>query len=666
MSITIIDNIKDPSPKWLYEPVPSFRTSYEQDKYWDTQYQRWSEGYAGLTGPHYFYLQECHLKDIYGEVFRPHWRDVDDYIFGIVDECRKNSEGLLLYKRREVGATSIFGGGLPFWFMRMYPGATINLTSKDQEGLHKMFGDKVMTTYQKINPLIMNPEPDKKNFTKQSLYLRIALKKKGLDGLADLRYSDLNLKETSEKPDSPNNFSGSRAIYTYVDEAPLHKRIKLFMKSVESTLRKGTERKGFFAMAGTVEEALKGEELASFYQLIKDSKFFNIRSVLVPAWMGLDQFTVNGHSNEKLGMQWIESEIERLSKAEDQSFLMAFKRNYPRDESDIFDFGQGGMFEEDVAEKMNLVYKKLVESGEKDISYKLVDIGNSVEASPSATGNFFIGEMPKPGIQYFQCIDGIATGTESGHEKGSSVASVIFKGYDPLGGSYSPVCVYYERPKTIEASYINMETQFKFYNKFDGFKVGKAFYYETNAATGDHFATYLRKAGLIQYAAKRSDLSGKGYIDTKKLGQAVTIQVRDWQIRQANIFLRKYVGNIRMKMFLNALMVPGEENSDIRDAFFMFMIAVPNFDQPIKKEEGRKYRTIMQLVDSPNGKKWVEKKVPLSGGKTDSSLDNIRIQQFIDQMALKYGPNAYNHKMDKQEKLVYDELLSKSRRHGNF
>ena len=664
MSLTIIDNIEPPSPRWVYEPVPTFRTTLEEDRYWDEQYRRWSEGHLGLTGPHYFYLQECHLKDIYGDIFRPKWRDVDDFIFGVVDECRANLEGLLLYKRREVGATSVFAGGLPFWYMRMYPGATINMTSKDQEGLHKMFGDKVMTTYDRINEILMNPVPDKKNFTKQSLYLRIALKKLEADGKIGLRYSDLNLKETSERPDSPNNFSGSRAIYTYVDEAPLHKRIKLLLKSIEATMKKGTERKGFFAMAGTVEESLQGAELASFHQLIKDSKFFNIRSVLVPAWMGLDQFMVNGHSDEKKGMEWIESEHERLAKAEDQSFLRAFKRNYPRNEEDIFDLGQGGMFEDDVADILNEVYRKLMEGPEKDIAYKMVPVGEEVVATPNATGSFFIYEMPKPGVQYFSCIDGVATGTESGAEEGSKVACVIFKGFDPMGGSFSPVCVYYERPKTIEGSYICIENQFRFYNKFDGFKQHHGFYYETNAATGDHFATFLRKANLFQYAAKRSDLSGKGYMDTKKYGQAVTIQVRDWQVRQANIFLRKYASNIKMKVFIRALMESPDVNSDIRDAFFMFMIAIPNFDKPVAKKQERKYRSIPQLVDTPNGKMWVERKVLVSG--TEQAIDNIRVQQFIDQMTLKYGSNAYNHKMSTAEREIYDELLGSSRRHGNF
>ena len=33
MAITIIDKVKDPTPKWTYKPKPSFRTELEKVKY---------------------------------------------------------------------------------------------------------------------------------------------------------------------------------------------------------------------------------------------------------------------------------------------------------------------------------------------------------------------------------------------------------------------------------------------------------------------------------------------------------------------------------------------------------------------------------------------------------------------------------------------------------
>ena len=77
MPIQIIDKTKPPAPLYVRVPTPTFTTTYESDKYWDEQRRRWIEGYSGLTGLHYFYLQEWHLKLIDGSTLRPQFRDTD-------------------------------------------------------------------------------------------------------------------------------------------------------------------------------------------------------------------------------------------------------------------------------------------------------------------------------------------------------------------------------------------------------------------------------------------------------------------------------------------------------------------------------------------------------------------------------------------------------------
>ena len=57
---------------------------------------------------------------------------------------------------------------------------------------------------------------------------------------------------------------------------------------------------------------------------------------------------------------------------------------------------------------------------------------------------------------YYQAIDGIGTGKRDGAEDGSWIASIIFKGYDPDGGSFMPVGIYFERPNTIEQGFNSM------------------------------------------------------------------------------------------------------------------------------------------------------------------------------------------------------------------
>jgi len=233
-----------PPPKWVYEPVPDFASmkhpKLEEDNYWEEQNRRWIEGYAGLTGAHYFYLQECFLNDIDGNVFRPAWRDVDELMFQWVDECMESGQSLLVYKRREVGATSVFAN-LPYWFMKVYPGCRIGLTSgKGNDGINGMFNDKVLFSYNRFNPVVFNTKPVQMNNTKNVTSLEVSLKVWNENiSTEELRTSVLFCKETSEKPDSPTNLSGRRYKYVYVDEGPLHNRVEDFLGSIFPAISKG-------------------------------------------------------------------------------------------------------------------------------------------------------------------------------------------------------------------------------------------------------------------------------------------------------------------------------------------------------------------------------------------------------------------------------------------
>ncbi len=177
-------------------------------------------------------------------------------------------------------------------------------------------------------------------------------------------------------------------------------------------------------------------------------------------------------------------------------------------------------------------------------------------------------------------MDGVATGTEFGSEDGSSVAGVIVKSYDNNGLVYAPVAIYCERPKTVEQSYYALIALLKYYNQFGGFKSIGA---EGNAGTTDHFASFLTKHGLDKFIMSRRDLSGKGNSNTKKSFQYRTIEVKNFQYRAANIFLRKYISNIRMLSLLEDMMKSINENADRLDGWLMFFVVAEDYDKEIVK-----------------------------------------------------------------------------------
>ena len=227
-------------------------------------------------------MQECFLNDIDGNVFRPAWRDVDELMFKWVDECMDSGQSLLVYKRREVGATSVFAN-LPYWFMKVYPGCRIGLTSgKGNDGINGMFNDKVLFSYNRFNPIVFNTKPVQMNNTKNVTSLEVSLKVWNENiSTEELRTSVLFCKETSEKPDSPTNLSGRRYKYVYVDEGPLHSRVEDFLGSIFPAISKGIDRTGLLVIAGTVEPKLTPNQVAAFYELIERSKNLNVRSEMV-------------------------------------------------------------------------------------------------------------------------------------------------------------------------------------------------------------------------------------------------------------------------------------------------------------------------------------------------------------------------------------------------
>jgi hypothetical protein len=666
----LIDIFNPPPPKMAHIPQPNFKLDkhpqLSEDRYWDIEQQRWVEGYWNergefISGSLYYYIQNAWLNNNDGEVFHPKWRDTDELMDMWAFECLRDERSLLVYKKRDCGATSYFGN-LPFYFMRTFPGCKIGITGKDQRNINAMFNDKILFTYNRFNPKVLNTIPVQLNNTTQKSALTVSLKVFDEDTQqTDTRTSIILTSETSEKPDSPNNLSGNRFKYVYVDEAALHKKIEPFLGSIFPALNRGHKRTGLLVMAGTIEPNLTSAEVSKFYELIQKTKNLNVRSEMVPVWLGL--FEKNGYSNEAAGLLWYEHNVKKFEDAGDNAGKRAFKMQYPRNQQDIFEFSQGGMLEDDVNDILVATQKKLIDEGCPEAPYKLIPSGTGFEATPDTKsrpkddqgnyleGGFWIIEPPKQGLIYYVAIDGISTGKQDGEEKGSWMASMIYKGFDPSGGDYEPVGFYFERPKTVELGYIYTINLFKFYNKFGGVK---EINFETAAATGSHFATFLEKEGLIKYAMKRKDLSGLGYSNKNKLGTPVNEDTLEWQIRQANMFLRKYGRNIRSKLLIQHLLKPANENADLRSAFFNFMTCIPNFEKKVEKKIAPREISRVVVVRNADGSTSYKTEKRVVQNRHEEEVGEF--EAYINQLKAKYGEAYWYNNATGEEKQKYISL----------
>lgn len=585
--MTILDNTKPPSPILTYHPLPDFKNLLEKQRYYYHQKELWIDGENGVPGTLIHKTQEQKIKHRNtGEIFRPLCRDVDLLIHTEIEKSRKKGEALVIIKGRGIGLSCEMGC-LANYFMRVYPGSTSLFTSSEQAKISTLFSEKVMTTFNGYDDNI-RPKVKRLNDTKNSVYLRAEVKSRDIDGNEFIADSEIFCKQTADSDVDASGFSGKGCIFGAYDEVFLHKRRNLLLKSSSSCYIEQETGKvvGFLLCGGSVEETLTNEELHQLKIMIEDVEksgrlgTLPARLLFIPAWWG--KFMVNGHSNEKKAREWHAKEIEELEKMDDKSVVRAFKMNNPMSKNDIFDLATGSFFEEDVNNKIKLQLDELKEKPPFEAPHIITTLGDKTEAIPDKKGKIIVLEHPKDNVDYCLTVDGVASGKETGAQEGSNVASIMWKMFDPEGFSYSPVGYYYERPATVEQSYIYSVDMCRYWNRFGGFKKIAA---EGNASTSDHFATHLHKEGLGGWILYSKDLTGKGNINTKKVFQYITQDIRDWQIKQTNIILRKYAQNQRSRIILQDYLKGINDNADLRDSSLMFSVyAGANFDKPIVKK----------------------------------------------------------------------------------
>lgn len=683
MSIIIIDGTKPMPAKYVYEKPPDFYLSDKPEvairRYYDLQAQIWKEGYYRdgekiLSGKHYFYLQEIWLKTGRGEIIRPYWKDSDDLVFTTIDDCLLKGEDLIILKRREIGLTSMIAGGLSFWYARMYPGATLNLTSADKKRFVRMFEDKIIVAYKKMSPYIMNCTPKNINRSKNDVYLKVEMKKRLEDGEEELRETEFNLIETSQSDDSVANFSSSRTPFMFVDEIFLHPRIHKLLRSSRATLMDGTEKFGFFLGGGTCEENVTQEELKKYRELWDEAEKKGIRTLFLPAWLGLKECSVNGWSDEKAGTEWVLKQLAIQEASSDPNDAIAWRKNYPLCTDDVWKISEGsGAFEKDVMDILEHRLDELVASGyNEEVAIKLLDTGGEIKSIPDNKprngdiGGFWEIEPPQDGQQYYQTIDGCASGKIDGATEGSWYASIIWKATSLTGDHYSPVSIYFERPDRLEDAYRNSTTQYRYYNKFEGM-INVNF--ETAGGLAGNYGTYLDKEELYKTIMRRKDLTAKGNIDVNKLGTAVDEHVLDNLYRRANPFLRRFAHLFRSRMLLASLLLPKDKNADLRSAFLIFMASIVGWDKPKKVQTKEQFREIPQLVRDANGN-YNLKIIKIARSNANVHPEQLsELMVYQNQLKKKYGEAYWYNLASGPERQKYMDLKNgenTTQRHPNF
>ena len=612
--MVIVDKIKKAAPKWVPPPPkPTFKTTLEKERYWETEKLRWREGYgdghAKICGMQYMYLQEGWLKDgSDGTLIRPKYRDSDEWIIQPLHDAfwgLKNHVGLV--KRREIGATSIGAALLPAYSMRMFPSSTFGATSCDQPRIFKAFTDKTEIFIKKldedIRPVLDRTVGYKENATKQQVYQRLPWLVKDMNGNPDFEFSDLYAKETSESDNSATGFSGTRLRAAYLDEFPLHKRKAKLLGSMQSCVMKQTEQSGLLFWAGTVEESITADQINELQKLVRNSDVLRFNVIFASAWWGLF-LDENGVSDEKKGTEWVLKERERFDKLEDKTFLKNFTKNYPLSLEEIFSMGGSSRWDEYAVERINQQTEIVVKRESIPQINIRIESGKTI-ADPSLNSGIFILEKPKPNVDYMFGYDGILTSElTSDDSSNSKLALYGMKGVDP--GSefeFGPVVKYSERPKSIEYANKKVVNIIKHYNQYGRAKIIG----ELNAG-GEHLIKMLINEGLSSTVQFRKDLSKKGFVDTKKLWFYRNDAILNWQNEAANVYWKNHAEKVFFLTLLQDARKSDDDNKDEEDAFKACLYGWGTGDLIGEKPKPKVQRKVSLITGYENGRPiWTDK-----------------------------------------------------------
>lgn len=592
----IIDK-NNPTPPFVYTPIPSFIDEYQKQKWLDVEKKKWLEGYNGLTGKHYFYLSQCKIKKgTSGDIIRPIFRDVDERIFHGVDKAEIEGFDYGVLKRREVGLTSIGAGLLPIYYMICYPGSANIMTSCDMKRVFRMFEDKTATVYDNLHPVIKeNFKQNNRDQTKNSVYLKTRIMVQDEDGEKP-RYSDITC---SESVTNPKAFSSQRVRFGFFDELPLHERREELIASSDPCFREGPNKTGFLFWGGTVEDGIPQESINALRRLVSDSGREGSTTVIhfIAGWEGLFIDAKTGRSDKQKGIDFILKEREKLDKFEDKTKLRAWIKNYPLTIEEILDVSTDGALPKEVMEILSEQRKIIINTNPPINQYDLKrDEKGKVSAMPSKKGKFTILSHPQQNVKYISGTDPIPF-NDTNLADGSEYC-ISIKDYDH--DTY--VAFYAERNLNADVVITNALLLQDYYNK-------AITMLETNM--GGVVLEKYKEMGRYNMLADRPRSLGIKFVDsrvTKGFYKNVKTSAR---LNEALIkYLLSFGKNVWFMRMITELEVFLMANTDLVDSMCVCEIYEANIINQEKKKQHTpdQYKEIVTVVRDSKGRTIFETK----------------------------------------------------------
>jgi len=435
------------------------------------QRRRWEHGWAGLLGIHYFYLSQMKIKNAEGKMIRPDWRDGDELVLNDFMDCVKNEQDFYVFKRREFGLSSIFGGLIPIWMAIMFPGSTCLMTSADKPRVDELLEQKFIAQLAALESWVA---PIRETFDKKKS--EVLLAEKDLDENKTGNKAVVRCRQTSQAISDVGNMEGARAKYAFLDELFLHPYPEEVRSATQSCLMSGMERVGIMVAGGS---AGLGSRLGmkKARMIWESAKTGNVKCLLIKGNLCISAATIRDTTGEKIGTEnfcvngW--SDTDRadayilwtralLDMSPDKREYNSFIKRYPLNIDEVFQSDTIGIIPKEIADMIPAQERELRDNPR---NIRRFDIqGDKLAQSPNGVYRMF--EAPVVGEVYIMGTDPTPMGetasesTEEEDANGSMFCSAIKR-----LSTNTYVGIYLRRSKHVELVYKEISALQVMYNE---------------------------------------------------------------------------------------------------------------------------------------------------------------------------------------------------------
>lgn len=269
------------------------------DDFWDEQDDRCLFGYTPkgmheITGEHYFYLNMNKIEMLpQGQLRKaphaPYYRELDNRLFKITRDAKKNKFGIIVGKPRRVGLS---------WFGANQVCYEIIFWQKNRAGICAGKQDKADAFYKKVLYLLDNLKTEYqvarlyKNDKELVLgYNDIVNKQSRIEGMGSEMLIRTMFADSA-------GFEGESMSIVVFEEAGLFKNLIQSYKSTEPCFREGAIQFGTPLIYGTGGEIEK--DSSGYMEMWESHKSYNLEKVFIPAY---EYFPGDGEIDEKTGIQ---------------------------------------------------------------------------------------------------------------------------------------------------------------------------------------------------------------------------------------------------------------------------------------------------------------------------------------------------------------------------